>query len=245
MFKDYINGRKWLNSEHKFAGYVKDVVLNIGHNDLTPIITEHNIDNGKVYEIRDVLAVEQVNCIKHSIASFPRVKVGVDGNALKYKEGDTVSSTRLSFISEMLAEYVYKRLGIPQRVFSYNTPTDHENCQWEHVGVSPYIRIVEYCGDGQLVPHYDGCSKIDSDCKTLQTLLVYMTNNTGGCTQFLEDFSEVATRKEGFESNVILSIKPEKGKVLLFDQKMLHTTSPLNNESKSLILTSLCFNKKL
>ena len=173
---------------------------------------------------------------------------------------DQVGSWRASVFDKRLAQIIWDRIA-PHinrlRLMNEHTPTDWDKSPaWRAVGISPLMRFIRYTSDGLLVPHYDAPYIYHEGKRTLMSLILYLTGNDaahGGATRFiddpqasipverrsLEDWSELATPDQ-----VLTSISPSVGSILLFDHRLLHDSEPYSGSAEKVIMrTDIVFER--
>jgi hypothetical protein len=215
---------------------------------------EYHLNPGYVIHLKQALnslEISRIQCLMTELAFYP---VGIDGNAGNYQTGDTISSYRTSCYDIAFSSLITQRLEglIPnQRHFEKTDFSVEDNTvSYTLAGFNPYNRLIKYDACGQLIPHYDGQFQFNLAFTTLMTGLLYLSDTQGGCTVFLKDNQTYlpprqrqVSARDFSDADILLSIKPGAGDLLLFDQQLLHATTPLNHENKSLILTDLVYQK--
>jgi len=173
---------------------------------------------------------------------------------------DNIGSHRVTGFYPNLSESLYKALqshifenhsDITEMVCNIHTRTDwwqHEvSNRWKLEGVSPMLRFMRYDKGGEHYAHYDaGYIYPDVNYRTLKSFVLYLTTNDSGSTRFIDDGQSripIMERnhddwgRQTTEDEVILSVKPEKGKILIFDHRICHDVSEfLGNEPNRVII---------
>ena len=112
--------------------------------------------------------------------------------------------------------------------------------------------MIKYEKNGYLIPHYDFPYSFDKNKRTLLTLVIYLNDsNDGGETRFLTDKNSNIDLKERYlddqlnwSGDIIGTVKPEKGKILVFPHRMLHDSNIyIGNENKTIIRTDIVFER--
>jgi len=110
-----------------------------------------------------------------------------------------------------------------------------EHKHWKTCAISPMIRYMKYQLGGQHYAHYDaGYIYPDTNYRSLMSIVLYLTTNKTGCTRFIADgkTGHISTRnhddwdREVKPEEVLLSVPPQKGRLILFDHRMCHDVSP-------------------
>ena len=179
--------------------------------------------------------------------------VGIDGMRKSFDPAtDTIGSWRATLFSDQLARTLWTRIAphVPSlRIMDDLTPTDWDDERvWRSYGVSPVMRFIKYAKNGLLVPHYDSTHVRNEDKRTLMSVVLYLTDGdpaNGGATRFifdpqsglpvksrdLSDWSRLASDDE-----VIVSVAPPAGSILVFDHRLLHDSDPIRGASRKVIM---------
>ena len=210
------------------------------------------------YLINDFLTKKEIMFFLNQIEKNINVPVGVTGYLHEYTEGDRVGSYRGSIYNKEISKIFFERLkGVypEKRDFKESCNSDHyEHSHWEFIGVNPLFRFIKYKEGGKLIPHYDAPYIENQEERTLVTMVIYLTNNKSGKTRFINDPQKdipASLRnledwdKEAKEKDIIFTVRPEEGKVVLFDHRIVHDSEDLINDSEKIIIrTDLVFRKK-
>lgn len=208
----------------------------------SPIITSWDINGGKVITVDNLINSKSINDLLSLYNKLEFKPVGEDGYAKNWldKEKKEPTSLRASIYSTKFVKTLSDCLSsilpvdILVRKFDSNLSTDCRlDKDYYFLGINPYLRLVKYNHNSKLVPHYDGHYVFSNkNIQTIMTCLIYLNDCSTGATTFLSDKQKFPNQKDG----ELLHIKPKAGKILLFDQNILHTTQ-LTKEPKKLILT--------
>lgn len=205
----------------------------------------------------DFLTTDEVEFFNCMIKEKIELPVGITGYMDEYNKGDKIGSYRGSIFDKKIANNLFHRLkGIypENRDFSKSLNSDHDNhAKWKFVGINPLFRFIKYKKGGKLVPHYDAPYISSSEERTLVTMVIYLTTNHSGHTRFIKDPQERIPvierdledwKREALPEEIMFKIKPEKGKLVLFDHRLVHDSEPLVNDSDKIIIrTDLVFKK--
>lgn len=171
------------------------------------------------------------------------IPVGLDGIQDNYQAGDPVGSYRLSIFSEAMADAVWSRLEgkLPSDV-------DDNGDVWRPVGVNPLFRFIKYAKGGELIPHYDAPYCYHDKKMTRKSLVIYLTSNTEGFTDFLFDDQLEKQEKDyqdkpDYDQPVISRFIPNAGAGLIFDHRIIHKVSPMKKEKKIIIRTDIIYQR--
>ena len=207
-------------------------------------ISSHQIRDGHVVCI-DGLIQNHVEILAH-VNTLDYKPVGADGYAQNWKHGLEKVSGRSSTYDRAFSESLSHALEgiLPRNILERNLKTscvDGIDIMYRYSGINPYLRFVKYDNQKRLVPHYDGHYYFTNHIQTAMTCLIYLTTSQTGQTTFLDDNSSLIEKKNKTptQGHEILSIQPIAGRILLFDQYLLHSTQNLVDEEKSLILTDV------
>jgi hypothetical protein len=120
---------------------------------------------------------------------------------------------------------------------------------WTPIGVNPLLRFMKYEKGSLLVPHYDAPYKIDENTKTLSTIVIYLTTNTTGATRFIvesrDNHNYLDRNKLANDDEVVKKIKPEIGKLILFNHRDFHDSQLLEDDNNKIILRTDLIYKKI
>lgn len=194
--------------------------------------------------------------IRQQLARNAWLAVGLDGRA--NHTYDEIGNYRLSNWNEELASAIGRKI-IPLLPKTYKcspeTPTDHDNHElWRPHSVGSLFRYIRYAEGGKLVGHYDETFVQNDDCRSLMSLVIYLTTNERGATRFLRDpqygkrMDEMDFRdwdRAGNPDEVLLSIPPQEGCALIFPHRLLHDSEPLlaGDPEKIIIRTDIFFER--
>ena len=210
----------------------------------TPEIKSFEIKDGHVLCIDGLIA--NAAHILECINNLEYQPVAADGDAKAWKEGREKVSGRSSTYDRNFSEELSFALQkiLPSKIIKRNLHTscvDGLDNTYSYCGINPYLRFVKYDNQKRLASHYDGHYKFSPTIQTAMTCLIYLTTSQTGHTVFLKDELTLEDKKKTIpgESIEVLSIQPIAGRILFFDQYLLHATKNLVNEEKSLILTDM------
>ena len=214
-----------------------------------PEISRYNLNGGLVLCIdRLILNADE---ILEEIANLNYKPVASDGYAGKWTENQEKVSGRLSSydvnFAEKLSQEIKKILPSDILSRSFNIPNicsvQAKKQNYKYAGINPYIRFIKYENQKKLNNHYDKHAYFNENVQTMMTCLIYLTGSLTGQTVFLKDDKKTIEEKNAGDNQELkesmLAINPKPGRVLFFDQYLLHNTSNLVNEKKSLILTDM------
>ena len=118
--------------------------------------------------------------------------------------------------------------------------------RWTAYGISERWRLCRYDPGGHFAPHFDSDTWNSTTDKSLQTVQVYLNGDfDGGGINFVragkEQYVDGEGRMRARGDNVILSVKPEAGMVVVFDHKVLHEGEACEGGRKYFMRSELMF----
>lgn len=244
-----------MKNEKGFVGYfeVEDTTVFKKNNE---VVSLSPLPANFAFTKNNFLDQNEIEFFEHLISEQVNVPVGVTGYYHEYNSGDKIGSYRGTIYTENIAHDLFQRLkgAYPEdRIFTDSLNSDHdEHSSWEFVGINPLFRFIKYKNKGELVPHYDAPFIKNEQERTLVTMVIYLTNNKTGHTRFIKDPQShlpVSQRDlrdwtiNAKEEDVLFAVQPEKGKLALFDHRVIHDCETLDNEEKIIIRTDLMFKK--
>ena len=97
-------------------------------------------------------------------------------------------------------------------------------------GLDPRFRFYRYRGREAFAPHYDGSARI-GDQESKLTFMIYLNDVAqGGETRFY-----------GPKATVRFRVRPERGKALVFEHRILHEGVPVEEGSKYVLRTDIMY----
>lgn len=164
------------------------------------------------------------------------------GNGKQMLITDNRNNQRSIVDSQVLSSTLFSKIKkhIP------NTLTDKNNTTWYCTGLNERLRFLHYKKGTFFKKHFDGSyvrgnelGKDKNGEKSFITVQLYLNTvpkNNGGATRFFDTDNENST----------ISVKPEEGKVLLFEHKMLHDGETIYNDNveKYCVRTDVMYSKK-
>lgn len=214
---------------------------------VNPVEATNLLDNGKevtpsfFIQIPDLLSQKEVSRLNNFIKEQKWIPVGLDGIKENFKTGDAVGSYRLSIYHEEMAKNLWRRLESIKDKLADN--------EWIPIGVNPLFRVIVYKEGGELVPHYDVPYIQDSTTMTRRSMVIYLTDNEEGSTDFLKDDQDGLLQKDfsdrpNYQGKLMTKCMPVSGASLIFDHRILHSVKPLKNENKIIIRTDIMYKRK-
>lgn len=211
--------------------------------------------------LHGVLTEEECAALLGEIRTHEWLPVGIDGMKRGFNPlTDKIGSWRLSHFSDALARKIFMRAAPHMarvRLMDDSTPTDWDGHPvWRATGVAPLMRFIRYKESGALIPHYDSTHALNSEKRTLMSMVLYITAPTaggGGETRFIKDPQLSVPRnlkdyadwtRLATDEDILLSVKPRVGSALIFDHRLLHDSAPITgSEEKIIIRTDITYQR--
>lgn len=220
------------------------------------------LPKGEAFELPDAIHHDVINGMLADADKHGWQPVGIDGIASHYEDGDEIGSLRATTFSPELADYLWACVAphLSSPLIAEDDPQVDikPGSIWRPIGVSPLMRFIRYDQGGLLVPHYDAPFAYDEKQMTLKSLVLYADNQsiTGGATRFLRDDRlddsvadrDLHDRTELAKSeDVIESVNPNAGSVIVFDHRILHDSEPVESTAqggrKVIVRTDVVYSK--
>jgi NAD+ synthetase len=213
------------------------------------------INKKDILRIDGFLAQDETKFLLELVQNKNWEAVGFDGIKSNYRIGQKIGSYRASVYSDLLSEFLKKRLinsfQSPKVINSEKTGNKEV---WRFCGVSPLFRYIRYEDGSLLIPHYDAPYEYNKNKKTLMSVVIYLKTPTkGGDTRFIQD-PQLSLKentkdfkdwiREANRSEIIYSINPIEGDCLIFDHRLLHDAQMVvGKQNKVIIRTDLIFER--
>lgn len=187
--------------------------------------------------IRGLLSVEECRNIRESLTFPELIDTRVGGGDREIDQRRIVH--RLKEVNEPLAQDLFGRLQtlLPSQI---TLPEDDlelgafSKGTWNLVGVNEMISFYKYTAGGCFSKHRDGIYHRNEDCRSMQTVLVYLSEDyVGGRTTLYADDDP------SFE----LEIEPEIGSGFVMLQRVLHEGKPVLEGEKYAIRLDLMYQR--
>ena len=214
---------------------------------VNPVNSENLLDKDKTInpslfiQIPDLLSNKEVHRLNDFINKQEWTPVGLDGIKENFKEGSKIGSYRLSIYHEEMAETLWKRLDTIKEKLT--------DSGWIPVGINPLFRVIVYKEGGELIPHYDAPYVKDENTMTRRSMVIYLTDNDEGATDFLKDDQDGTLNKDysdrpDYKGKLITRFIPVSGASLIFNHRVLHSVKPLKTESKIIVRTDILYKRR-
>ena len=210
-----------------------------------------DVSHGFAIVAKNVLTARDVDVLRSAVkAAGTEAPVGVTGYA-SAMDGE-IGSWRATGWSVELAAALYERLRpvLPSvRFLNDHSFTDALGQHaWRIVGLSPLLRFMRYPPGGRHLCHYDAAYDYGDGRRTLLSVVFYLTDaSAGGATRFVRDDQEtLPTAQRCFddwtrdtrEDEVIASVLPRAGDVLVFDHRLCHDVERWDGPGDRIIIRS-------
>ncbi|KAH0475038.1 MAG: hypothetical protein KVP17_002137 [Porospora cf. gigantea B] len=182
-----------------------------------------------------------------------------------WNEGDTSDRKyRSAFTVEVehqpLADLLFTRIA-PHLQRTVAFPKDDERWsrelgahEWKATGVNPHLMFGKYSSGGHFGPHTDGSTVVDVNNRTIFTALVYLEDTLlKGRTHLLREcqkdaaplFDESTGQFHCQPDNVVASVQPRAGRVLIFYHDDMHEAEAVGDGcSKRIIRTDIFYTRQ-
>jgi hypothetical protein len=148
---------------------------------------------------------------------------------LESKTLKTKICVKFSELSDIINQRCSKYL--PDCVFRFDEDLNlkhthnNNNQYWTLDEINPHWRLIKRRKEGSLSKHFDGVYVKSVDCKSIYTVMIYLENSDGDIK-----FSDV-------------QFTPKKGRLIIFDQSLLHEGLPNYNHLKYYIRSEIMFSR--
>jgi hypothetical protein len=173
-------------------------------------------DINKYYNDRDILVMDNVL----SIATCEEIKSFIDNQCANNSSIIMRQKLCRSFdnLSNLIIKYLPQSIQTNYPISSLNIHNSYNH--WTFDNINHFWRFVK-CNVGSKLPsHFDGVYVKSVDHRSFFTIMVYLSTNTDGSLFFPE------------KNN--LTILPKIGRIVIFDQKLLHS-GLINSDTKYFI----------
>jgi hypothetical protein len=113
-------------------------------------------------------------------------------------------------------------------------------------GVSDYFRFMWYNDKGCHYPHYDSDFKLNEDCVTKHSLVMYFTDNKTGSLYFCKDSETNSENKYDWDraarpDEIYTSVTPKVGRIVIFPHTLCHGVSEVKDEYRIMLRGDLIY----
>ena len=213
-----------------------------------------------VLAFRNTLSPVGLDVLRQALDGVAGQPAGIAGTWRAYKIGEAIHSCRTTVLSPELAEALWDQLRSRLPAFRLVDPEGKSDLDapagsvWRPVGINPVFRGITYAGGGQLVPHYDAPYIENPGCRSLMSVVWYLSDpQTGGWLRFLEDAQRQWPADQRSWADAPAGQPPEKawaewapaaGDLVVFDHRLRHESSQLApGQSKLLLRTDVMFER--
>lgn len=165
----------------------------------------------------------------------------------KYKEAGhfyPVSITGLKEVGSAVGSHRFCMKSSTFSQFVYRVLEEANLLEPDMIGVSEYLRFMEYSKGGEHYPHYDSDFSFveavsNRTAATKKSLVMYFTDNDSGEIAFVHDVNNPNKEdwgRQANESEIYLKIEPKKCRIVIFPHDLCHTVLPLKEDVKRLMV---------
>lgn len=197
------------------------------------------LPHGFAIRIRAALGAADCERLREAMARAGCAEpVGVTG----IRDGYGIGSMRATAWSPELASALCERIRpalpsvrfLDERSFTdaFATDTREGHRSWRLVGMSPLLRFMRYSPGGRHLCHYDAGYDYGDGRRTLLSVVFYLSDApASGATRFVRDGQELMRScersfddwaRDTRDDEVIASVRPVAGDVLVFDHRVCH-----------------------
>jgi hypothetical protein len=173
-------------------------------------------------------------------------EIGFHNLKNQYPE-DYRNSERLSFLSDDIAALIWERLKnfLEKEDLNGKKPMNiNVSGVWKPSRVNNGIKITKYTSGSFFKPHIDNVFIFNPQEITIHTILIYLNDEfEGGETNFCEipEHGLKSFLFNGISYKIIESIKPVKGRAIVFENYKCHEGSKLLSGTKYIMKTEIVF----
>lgn len=166
-----------------------------------------------------------------------------DGTSRRFRDADTVEVS-----APEVARELWRRLNLHFQLKLPDVIGNDDEDEWRSIGLNSNFLFADYRGKGGFAPHTDGATREGINVRSYLSVIIYLTEpSEGGETRFyepkaldhlwLESDGSGWTASERFKLQED-DVKPKLGRVLIFDQRLVHEGRPCKEGPKKLIIRS-------
>ncbi|KAJ1609208.1 tRNA adenylyltransferase Cca1p [Cryptosporidium canis] len=224
----------------------------------TKLITREKIPGFPYAEIfNNVFSEEECNEIISSLEESKEFSFWNPGNSSKrsYRNVDTIEGNMKS-----MSNFIWERI---KGVFDFHEfeisdsdfYSEEDNIgKWKSVGIYEKMFFGRYRNGGHFGPHTDCSVCIDTNTRTLWTILLYLNTipeEGGGATSFLDQaqssqkrFIDELGRERYNPNNLITKVQPKAGRVVTFFISDVHEGEPVSpGYTKYILRTDILYKR--
>lgn len=200
-----------------------------------------------VYTINDAFSLENCNSLIEQFETQEKYPVGIDGYSNSIENAGSFramawAESLSDKITDVLSVMSEKQYNLDHRAnhllevdtgFVFPTSLEKEYPKYNLLGSTPWMRFMRYKNGGMHVPHYDApfINEVQRYV-TLYSWVLYLNTpeGDGGEFEFVNDEKNESLNPYFWDrsdwthmsDDILLSIKPERGKLLIFPHWLCH-----------------------
>eukprot|EP00929_Paragymnodinium_shiwhaense_P062825 TRINITY_DN31382_c0_g1_i1.p1 TRINITY_DN31382_c0_g1~~TRINITY_DN31382_c0_g1_i1.p1 ORF type:complete len:923 (-),score=153.83 TRINITY_DN31382_c0_g1_i1:448-3216(-) len=238
------------------------------HNTLPPKLTAVNaFAKNEVALLHNVLQPEESRHLSDMVLQAALIPADVSGEQGPSRQA-FVASMRTQLYMKDLATFLWSRLRLceellePLQIDEARERFPGCRGRWQACGVNPLFRFIKYDHGGVLLPHYDNQHILGEFCRSLKTVVVYLTEDyCGGETEFVDSSHQggggagivcgddaMAYKYAGWTRmatypEIVSSVTGVRGSAIVFDHRLLHQSTELRRGEKIVLRTDLFYKR--
>ncbi|KAF7455803.1 tetratricopeptide repeat-containing protein [Cryptosporidium felis] len=240
-----VKGKEMVDEEK----ILPEFVGNIDPKLQTKKITRRKVPGFPYAEVWDnVFSEEECRIIVQTLEESGEFSFWNPGNSTKsYRNVDTIEGNMNKF-----SKFIWERI---KELFTFHefeineedSYSEEDNTgKWRSTGIYEKMFFGRYRNGGHFGPHTDCSVCLDTNTRTLWTLLLYLNTvpeEGGGATSFVDEsqkiekrFIDDSGRERTNPNNIITKVQPKAGRTVIFFIADMHEGEPLNNGYTKYIL---------
>ncbi|KAH8584975.1 prolyl 4-hydroxylase alpha subunit [Cryptosporidium sp. chipmunk genotype I] len=205
----------------------------------------------------DVFSEDECKAIISSLEKSGEFSFWNPGNSAKktYRNVDTIEGNM-----RVLSKFIWERV---KNIFTFHefeitendSYSEEDNIgKWKSIGIYEKMFFGRYSDGGHFGPHTDCSVCIDTNTRTLWTVLLYLNTipeEGGGATSFVDEsqktqkrFVDEFGRERTNPNNVITKVQPKAGRMVIFFIADMHEGEPLcSGYTKYILRTDILYKR--
>lgn len=213
---------------------------------------QHALDSRVVW-LDGVLSAEECAAMTAAVESSTLTfwSPDVSAEARAFRNADTVEMNNPS-LAEALWSRVCSPLSSAIPPISFTQEEDRElEGTWVPAALNHDLLIAKYPPGGSFAPHTDGRTTHDFNRRSFLSVIIFLNDIAeGGGTRFYKDEAlnrlalDSVGRWTGEPSDATLLVSPVRGRILVFDQDLIHEgVPPVAPDNKYIIRSDVMFQR--
>jgi len=218
-----------------------------------PKVTKEDLfPDNRGFLLRNVLTKAECQFYIEQAEQLGMIHVKEDGYYPGYRD-----NVRVIVSSRKIASEVFDRIKpfVAPIILDKSNQKHYYGCsdgKWLPSKLNDRFRICKYFPGGHFSPHYDGEFMETHLERSMKTFMIYLNDQDefgGGETNFLKEprvyvEDPVTGKMTAPKDSILFRIKPEAGMVLVFDHRILHEGSTVENGMKYIMRTDVVYKKE-